>query len=389
MRILIVTPFDIHATGGVSTSVKMLCDEFTARGHQVAILTPGDRVRPEMSSRYGAAAIFRAYLRIPYVPNSPLLGLLAFAIYLPVTLLALWRFLGRHRIDIVSVQYPSAWNLYFGLLRPVSRWKLIVTFLGNDAHDLPSAGWVDRTALRLLLRRADHVTAVSHSLVRTLRRALPGLEFDSSVIHTGAPRTERSGGAVPPPGAPCADYILNVGQLIDRKGVDLIVRALSVMVRDGADARLVLAGDGPARANLEQMVERLGLHSRVFFLGDQGHEAVLALLRGASFFVLGSRAEGLPLVVLEAMMCGAAVVASDVDGVGEVVVDGVTGLLVPPEDVEGLAKAMLRLHQDAGLRKALAAAGADRVRREFTWDVIAARYLDLFGRLSSGSPPTT
>ena len=82
MNILIVTPFDIHSTGGVSTSVKMLCREFTARGHRITVLTPGKGVFPQLSDHYGEAAIFRAYLRIPYVPEAPVLGMLAFVLVL-------------------------------------------------------------------------------------------------------------------------------------------------------------------------------------------------------------------------------------------------------------------------------------------------------------------
>ena len=366
MNILIVTPFDIHATGGVSTSVKMLCREFVARGHRTTVLTPGDDSFPRLIEHYAGAPVFRIYLRIPYVPDAPVLGMLAFIAYFPITLYSLCRFLQSQQTEIVSVQYPSTWNAYFGLLRPWSRWKLFVTFLGNDAHDLPSAAWPDRAALRLLLRCADHVTAVSGSLIRSLRTLLPDAGSRSSVIHTGAPEVESGDSSRPTGPLPCADYMLAVGQLIDRKGIDLLVEALALMVANGADARLVVAGEGPARSKLEQLIAERGLGERVFLIGDQSHDEVLGLLRSASFFVLGSRAEGLPLVILEAMICGAAVVATDVDGVGEVVEDGVTGLLVKPESPEALADAMLRLHRDPSLRRTLSEAASARVRRDFT-----------------------
>jgi glycosyltransferase involved in cell wall biosynthesis len=143
----------------------------------------------------------------------------------------------------------------------------------------------------------------------------------------------------------------------------------------------VLAGEGPARARLERLVNEQGLTSRVNFLGNQTREAVLSLLRGSSFFVLGSRAEGLPLVILEAMVCGTAVIATNVDGVGEVVEDGVTGLLVEPENPRALADAMLKLHADPTLRRRLADNALARVSHDFSWKTIGGQYLSLFDRV--------
>ena len=114
-------------------------------------------------------------------------------------------------------------------------------------------------SVRLLLSRADHITAVSGSLIRSLQKSVPDLECRSSVIHTGAPEINQHDDPGEVSSAPCADYMLAVGQLIDRKGIDLLIEALALMVANGADARLVVAGEGPARSKLEQLVVERGL----------------------------------------------------------------------------------------------------------------------------------
>jgi glycosyltransferase involved in cell wall biosynthesis len=385
VNILVVTPFALTETGGVSTSVKMLCREFTEMGHDTTILIPGDTIRFVLDSEYFHSPVYRAYLRIPRIQRTPIRGALAFCAYFPATLLMLRRFLTQHNIQVVSLNYPAPWNLYFAALRPFSRWKLVVTFHGNDAHDLPTAAWIDRSIIRLIVARADHVTAVSKSLVEAVQRCFPKEEFTSSVVHTGTPRPPHL--AVDRPGQQNhADYILTIGHLIHRKGIDLVVKALELLTPHGVDVKLVVVGEGPERSRLEQLVEQLGLTRRVEFLGDQPHEVVFRLLHSSSFFVLASRAEGLPLVILEAMASRVAVVATNVDGVPEVVEDGVTGILVEPENVSALANALLRLCRDEPFRRALAQAGHERVCRDFTWDSIAAKYIRVFQGVLESAP---
>jgi glycosyltransferase involved in cell wall biosynthesis len=120
----------------------------------------------------------------------------------------------------------------------------------------------------------------------------------------------------------------------------------------------------------------------VYFAGNQPHEKTMEVYRGCLFFVLSSRAEGLPLVIVEAMANRKAVVATKVDGVPEIVQDGSTGLLVEPEDPESLAAALITLYKDRELRDKFAQRGRERALKKFTWEVIAAQYLSIFGAVS-------
>src|SRR5439155_274446 len=132
-------------------------------------------------------------------------------------------------------------------------------------------------------------------------------------------------------------YVAAVGRLVPQKGFDVLLEAFARL--DAPEVDLLIAGDGPERRRLEALRERLGLGARVHLLGAVDRATVASLYRGARLVACPSRWEGLPLVCLEAMASGRAVVASRVDGIPDAVGDGETGLLVPPEDPVALAAA--------------------------------------------------
>ncbi|HEX9669350.1 MAG TPA: glycosyltransferase family 4 protein [Thermoanaerobaculia bacterium] len=151
------------------------------------------------------------------------------------------------------------------------------------------------------------------------------------------------GMAVAPGGEPAVEargHLLFVGRLRLRKGVEVLLAALAGLRKQHPEARLLIAGDGEHRRALERTAARLGVEEAVTFLGRCDAARVRALLAGASALAVPSIYEGMPLVVLEGMEAGVPVVASRVSGIPEVVVDGETGWLVPPEDPEALAAAL-------------------------------------------------
>jgi len=152
------------------------------------------------------------------------------------------------------------------------------------------------------------------------------------------------------------DRLLAVGRLVEKKGFDVLLAALA---RAGAPWRLDVVGDGPERAALQELAHHIGVADRVRFVGSLTHDELPCSYRGADVVVVPSRVDGrndrdgLPNVVLEAMASGRAIVASDVGAIGTAVVDGETGLLVPPDDPDSLAAALDRLHADRALRRRL------------------------------------
>jgi glycosyltransferase involved in cell wall biosynthesis len=172
--------------------------------------------------------------------------------------------------------------------------------------------------------------------------------------------------------------ILTVGRLAPMKGFSVLLDAMAELGRAGVAARLVVVGDGPERPKLEAQTRQLELGSRVHFAGALGTPEVAACLAAADVFCLPSFAEGVPVVLMEAMQAGLPVVATRVMGIPELVDEELSGLLVPPGRSEPLAAALARLAGDAPLRQRLGAAGAQTVRERFDVDDSAARLTELF-----------
>jgi glycosyltransferase involved in cell wall biosynthesis len=149
------------------------------------------------------------------------------------------------------------------------------------------------------------------------------------------------------------------------KGQLVLLEAVAQLVADGHDLRLELVGDGPMRAQVERAARQLGIERSVEIAGALGHPDALARVQAADVFCLPSFAEGVPVVLMEAMALGVPVLTTRIMGTPELVQDGVSGLLVAPGSREDLAAGLRRLIEDEALRRALGAAGRSRVEAEF------------------------
>lgn len=210
----------------------------------------------------------------------------------------------------------------------------------------------------LTVRAADRVLAPSAATAAELRRdyrvgevaVVPNAMGESGP--EGAEDTAKRQGA-----GREAGYLLIVGRLRIRKGVDVLLAAIPELLRRQPAARLLVAGDGEHRAALERAAAALDLGKAVTFLGKVDAAGVRTLLRGAAALVVPSIYEGMPLVVLEAMEASVPVVASRVSGIPEVVEDGATGWLVVPEDPAALAAALAAVLGDPVEARRRGAAG--------------------------------
>jgi glycosyltransferase involved in cell wall biosynthesis len=172
-----------------------------------------------------------------------------------------------------------------------------------------------------------------------------------------------------------------LARLVPQKGLDVLLEAFA---RVPPPARLVIAGAGTLRPVLEARAVMPDLVGRVAFLGPRADSA--AVMAALDLFVLPSRWEGFGLVLLEAMAAGRAIVASRVSAIPEVVAEGETALLVPPDDPGALAAAIVALLDDPARRQAMGAAGRARVRQEFAPDRLVRATLDLYRTVLEDKP---
>src|SRR3972149_2710173 len=172
---------------------------------------------------------------------------------------------------------------------------------------------------------------------------------------------------------PAGHDLITVARLTPVKGVDVIIRAFALLRPMHPPADLTVVGDGPARVELETLCRDLPLDESVSFTGALTIDDVARRMAAADGVVLGSRTEGLPHVVLEAMAARTPVVATRVGGTPEVVKDGVNGLLVPAEDPGALAEAVSKLWSDAALADRLQQGGLSTLDR-FSWRRLVDEY---------------
>jgi glycosyltransferase involved in cell wall biosynthesis len=189
-----------------------------------------------------------------------------------------------------------------------------------------------------------------------------------------------------PEGAP---LIVALGRMIEVKGLHILVAAADRILATRPNAHLVIAGDGPMRPAIQRLVEETQARDRIHLPGALPRGDVARLLAEADLFVnpgiidSGGRAEGLGITTIEAMASGLACVGSAVGGIPETIVDGVTGLLVPPGDAELLAGAVNRLLDDPDTRQRMGEAGRASARERFTWPVLAGSVASVYRELAA------
>jgi glycosyltransferase involved in cell wall biosynthesis len=299
------------------------------------------------------------------------------------------RAISRFRVDVVHTHGKGP-GLYGRAIARLMRVPAIHTF-----HGLHYAGY-SRLNQHLYLALERRLARWSHTIINVSRSEhLEGLGLrlfrpeQSVVIVNGVDVEDTERALLESPirreslGLTDADIVIGCISRFDPvKRMELLVDALRRLRTRFPRLVLVLVGDGGEQQRIRQVVRAAGLSEQVIFTGFlENPQRIYAML---DLYVAGSRKEGLPLSVLEAMAAGLAVVATDVPGHRDVVVPGETGLLVVPDDAAALAEAVAALLMDPARRKSLGQAGRERVRQEFSIramvDGTAAAYRRAAGR---------
>lgn len=225
--------------------------------------------------------------------------------------------------------------------------------------------WVGQTADGVLATCSDEVTELRALGVDPARISVAPCGVDTELMSPD--------GAVVPRGRPFRIGV--VGRLVPRKGVELVIRALALLRAAGRDdVELVIVGGGDDDAELARLrgiSEEQGVADRVVFAGRIPHDELPATIRSCDAIVCAPWYEPFGIVPLEAMSCGVPVIGAAVGGLLDTVVDGSTGILVPPQNPEAIAAAVGRLLSDPALGRRLGAAGRNRAVDLYSWDHVA------------------
>lgn len=173
-----------------------------------------------------------------------------------------------------------------------------------------------------------------------------------------------------------------IGRLVAEKGVSTLIKAFSLVAKEKREVKLVVGGKGPQERELKELASQLGLGDRVVFTGFLSDRQRDALYHWAEVAVFPSWYEPFGIVALEAMAAGTPVVVSDVGGLGEIVEDGVTGLKVPPMEVEALGQAILKILEDQELAQNLRRNAYRCLENEYNWERVAQATAELYMTIS-------
>jgi D-inositol-3-phosphate glycosyltransferase len=371
--------------GGQNVHVRELALALAAQGHEVTVWTRRDAPEPPETVplaqgvvvRHLAAGPARPLPKDELVPHVPAMA---------EALRAAWR---RDRPDVAHAHFWMSGLAVLAAARDLGV-PTVQTFhaLGSvkrrhqGAQDSSPDGRI--AAERTVACNVDRVIATCADEVFELaRQGAPRrrIRVVPSGVDTAAFTPD--GPALPRESRP---RLVTVGRLVRRKGVDETVAALALV----PEAELVVAGgsgpDDPDRRRLRALAAQYGVAERLRFLGALPRERVPELLRSADAVVCVPWYEPFGIVPLEAMACARPVVASAVGGLADTVVDGVTGVHVPPRRPRELAAALRGLLGSPVLTKAYGVAGRDRVLARYGWDRIAAATADVYDQVLACGP---
>ncbi len=360
MKIAVVTPR--YAVAGVPLAQIRFARAWAAAGHEVELLvgavSPGFTM-PDLPD-----------LKVTLLGRKRVMAMVG----------PLVRYLRRERPDVVFTaedHLTAITLLAAGLARSKAKVSGSSRVSPFDTYGGPALGkgWVLKRLMRRLMHRAAVLTCVSKDMVLQYRQVFPAAPHRwaynivgdaQSVARMDEPLDDPwlRGGEVP--------VVVAAGTLVPWKGFDDLLEAMALVVRRRA-ARLLILGDGPLRQDLQAKVDRLALGGHVRLVGSVANP--LRYFRRSQVFALSSHLEGMPNVLVEAMMCGCTPVAVDCPtGPRELLADGKAGYLVPMRDANALAEGILR-----GLDHPIGREALQQAVQPFTPEAVLARHLDLLG----------
>jgi glycosyltransferase involved in cell wall biosynthesis len=297
--------------------------------------------------------------------------------------------LRRHRFDVIHAHWILPQGLVVVLARPFAKEKpgLLCTSHGGDLYGLN--GRLFNRLKSFVLNRTDLLTVVSHQM----RKDSAALDIDPSKIEVVPMGVDLQSRFTPPSSRSSKGALLFVGRLVEKKGVRFLIEAMPGILAKHPSAKLKIAGDGPEKRELKRRISELNIGRQVHFAGPVLNENLTAEYQAANILVFpsviapdGDR-EGFGLVLVEALGCECAVVATDLPAMQDIIIDNKTALVVPQKNARLIEQRVNELLEDDELRIALGRRGRQFVLKFFDWDIIVRKYSGMIDALSPKKAP--
>jgi len=391
-RHVFLLPWPLAGVGGVNGVVRNLAREFSESGplRPLVVETHGEPAGRESPAPNQEVETFRMTLLSPYDERHPLRALISFCVRAPFLLFSLRAFCLDRRVDVLNPHFVGVDHFCLVLLKRLGLFsgRVLLSFHGSDIRHMIQSKGIERWFSRLTVRWADYLVPCSEGLRDEVLLFAPECSRRIVPVQNGIDvdlfrRLSAAEFEFPAPFA-ARPRLLNIGAFEYKKAHDVLLRAFSLLRQSHPLAALVVAGQSRSLFEATQrLVSELKLDADVLLYRDLPYERAASLIGCCDLFVLSSRwemgryGEGLAMVLLEAAAAGKPVVTTLSCGVAELIEDGETGWIVPPEDPGSLAAAIKEAldHPQEAARRASNL--HQLVRRKFTWKKAHERYLEL------------
>jgi glycosyltransferase involved in cell wall biosynthesis len=352
-----------HATGGAEIHTYYVAKELAKHNNVILISGSNDKRSVKFQECF-------VHLNI-CIPSIPFFSSMLFTMYAIVLLL-----FKANRIDVLHAQVVLSPVVVGMLAKMFLNVPLVITCHGSEVR--LQKNLLIKSIQQIAFRIADHITAVSQEIKRTLVAHYHVTSFKIDVIPNGYDITQFNSNSNDPERN--TFNIVSVGRLSYPKDPLTVLHAFKQIHKVIPNVHLYFVGDGQLLPLLKQFCTRHKLFQQVHFLGNLPHQRALQATAESTVFIVSSSEEGLPTSLIEAMALEKPVIATAVGGIPEIVEDGVNGILIPPKSPEHLAKALERLLTDSRLRRKMGKAAAESVK-DYSWSNIAERYEKLYCEL--------
>lgn len=386
MRILTITHNYPRWDGDrAGAFVARLAAEIVALGHDVRVVAPHAPNAALRETQYGVEIVRARYgpdmlERVGYTGalREPMRATLLAPLMLPPFIARLWAVAAREARELRPDVVHAHWWMPGGWIASRIGAPYIVTCHGTDVRLLETSMW--RALAAPVMRRASAITTASEFLARDIARFFPDVADKLSVTSMPMDIETFARGAEAVKASP--PRVLFAGNLITSKGVDVLIEAMALLRARSVSCELRIIGAGPEEARLRALAAQRGIGEVVSWSPFISQHALPVEFGAATATALVSRghAEGLGLVLAEALLAGSAVIGTAAGGIPEVVVDEETGLIARDGDAADLARQIERLLLDPALRERTIERGRERVRAQHAPVAAAERVIALYER---------